>query len=67
MNALWPLMQEELHRLLPQLRGFSNRLALADDATTAAQWQRRLQAFLGATRALGDTPLPDFIGTMLPV
>ena len=67
MSALWPLMQEELHRLLPQLRGFSNRLALADDATMAAQWQRRLQAFLGATRALGDTPLPDFIAAMLPL
>ena len=67
MSALWPLMQEELHRLLPQLRGFSNRLALAHDATMAAQWQRRLQAFLGATRALGDTPLPEFIGVMVPV
>lgn len=67
MSALWPLMQEELHRLLPQLRVFSNRLALADDATTSAQWQRRLQAFLGATRALGDTPLPHFVGAMLPI
>jgi two-component system sensor histidine kinase and response regulator WspE len=67
MSALWPLMQEELHRLLPQLREFSNRLALADDATTAAQWQRRLQAFLGATRALGETPLPDFVAAMLPI
>jgi len=67
MSALWPLMQEELRRLLPQLRGFSNRLALADDATTAAQWQRRLQAFLGATRALGETPLPDFVAAMLPI
>ncbi len=66
MSALWPLMQEELHRLLPQLRGFSNRLALADDATLAAQWQRRLQAFLGAARAFGETPLPDFIEAMLP-
>ncbi|HEY2347311.1 MAG TPA: response regulator [Xanthomonadaceae bacterium] len=67
MSSLWPLMQEELHRLLPQLRGFSNRLALANDATAAAQWHRRLQAFLGATRALGDTPLPAFIGAMLPI
>ncbi len=67
MSALWPLMQEELHRLLPQLRGFSNRLGLARDATTAAQWQRRLLAFLGAARALGDTPLPDFVGAMLPL
>jgi two-component system sensor histidine kinase and response regulator WspE len=67
LSALWPLMQEELHRLLPQLRGFSNRLALAQDATAAAQWQRRLQAFLGATRALGDTPLPAFIEAMLPI
>ena len=67
MSALWPLMQEELHRLLPQLRGFSNRLALAQDATAAAQWQRRLQAFLGATRALGDTPLPAFVEAMLPI
>ncbi len=67
MSALWPLMQEELHRLLPQLRGFGNRLALADDATTVAQWQRRLQAFLGATRALGETPLPDFVEAMLPI
>ena len=67
MSALWPLMQEELHRLLPQLRGFSNRLALADDAPSAAQWQRRLQAFLGATRALGETPLPAFIQAMLPI
>ena len=67
MSALWPLMQEELHRLLPQLRGFSNRLALTQDATAAAQWQRRLQAFLGATRALGDTPLPAFIEAMLPI
>src|SRR4249920_963852 len=67
MSSLWPLMQEELHRLLPQLRGFSNRLALSQDATAAAQWQRRLQAFLGATRALGDTPLPAFIEAMLPI
>jgi two-component system sensor histidine kinase and response regulator WspE len=67
LSALWPLMQEELHRLLPQLRGFSNRLALGDDATSAAQWQRRLQAFLGATRALGETPLPAFIQAMLPI
>jgi two-component system sensor histidine kinase and response regulator WspE len=67
MSALWPLMQEELHRLLPQLRGFSNRLALGQDPTASAQWQRRLQAFLGATRALGDTPLPAFIEAMLPI
>jgi len=67
MSSLWPLMQEELHRLLPQLRGFSNRLALSQDATAAAQWQRRLQAFLGAARALGETPLPAFIEAMLPI
>ena len=67
MSSLWPLMQEELHRLLPQLRGFSNRLAISQDPPAAAQWQRRLQAFLGATRALGETPLPAFIEAMLPI
>lgn len=58
MNALWPLMQEELARLLPQLRRFADALAHGEDGTAVAQWQRRLGTFQGATRALGDTPLP---------
>ncbi|MFY2764167.1 hybrid sensor histidine kinase/response regulator [Arenimonas sp. MALMAid1274] len=64
MKALWPLMQEELARLLPQLRRFADALAHGEDGAAAAQWQRRLAGFQGATRALGDTPLPAVIERM---
>lgn len=62
MRALWPLMQEELTRLLPQLRRFADALSHGEDGTAVAQWQRRLGTFQGATRALGDTPLPAVTG-----
>ncbi|MGQ0801909.1 MAG: hybrid sensor histidine kinase/response regulator [Pseudomarimonas sp.] len=61
MSALWPLMQEELARLLPQLGKLADALSLGEDATAVAQWQRRLSAFQGATSVLGDTPLPAVI------
>ncbi len=64
MKSLWPLMQEELSRLLPQLRRFADALAHGEDGTAVAQWQRRLGSFQGATRALGDTPLPAVTGRM---
>ncbi|MEO6172331.1 MAG: response regulator [Arenimonas sp.] len=64
MKALWPLMQEELARLLPQLRRFTDAMAQSEDAASAAQWQRRLAAFYGATRALGETPLPSVVERM---
>jgi len=61
MKALWPLMQEELARLLPQLGKLADAMANGEDGTAAAQWQRRLSAFQGATRVLGDTPLPELV------
>jgi two-component system sensor histidine kinase and response regulator WspE len=64
MKALWPLMQEELARLLPQLRRFADALSHGEDGTAVAQWQRRLGTFQGATRALGDTPLPAVTGRL---
>jgi len=63
-SSLWPLMQEELARLLPQLGKLADALSLADDATAVAQWQRRLSAFQGATSVLGDTPLPAVISRL---
>jgi two-component system sensor histidine kinase and response regulator WspE len=63
-KALWPLMQEELGRLLPQLRGFAEALAEHEDAVASAQWQRRLSAFRGATQVLGESPLPILVQHM---
>ncbi len=54
-------MQEELGRLLPQLRGFAETLAEGEDGVASAQWQRRLSAFQGATQVLGDSPLPALV------
>jgi len=67
MSSLWPLMQEELARLLPQLGKVVDAQALSEDATAVAQWQRRLTAFQGATSVLGETPLPALIQKMLNV
>ncbi|PZO10199.1 MAG: hybrid sensor histidine kinase/response regulator [Lysobacteraceae bacterium] len=64
MKSLWPLMQEELARLLPQLRRFADAMAHGEDAAAAAQWQRRLSAFKGATGVLGETPLPHVVKRM---
>lgn len=64
MTTLWPLMQEEIARLLPQLRRFADAMAHGEDAASAAQWQRRLTAFQGATCVLGETPLPNLIERM---
>ncbi|MBW8366905.1 MAG: Hpt domain-containing protein, partial [Arenimonas sp.] len=64
MTALWPLMQEELARLLPQLRRFVDAMGHGEDAAAAAQWQRRLTAFKGATRVLGETALPNVVERM---
>jgi two-component system sensor histidine kinase and response regulator WspE len=54
-------MQEELARLLPQLGKVLDSLSLGEDGAAVALWQRRLAAFQGATRVLGDTPLPAVI------
>ncbi len=64
MNALWPLMQEELARLLPELGRLVDALSRGEDGTAVAQWQRRLAGFQGATRVMGDTPLPRLIDSM---
>ncbi len=64
MKALWPLMQEELGRLLPQLTGFAEALTQSEDGVASAQWQRRLSAFQGATQVLGDSPLPTLVQRM---
>ena len=58
MSALLGLLQDELGRLLPQLRDWHGRLAAAADAALEAQWQRRIEAFRGAAAVFPDTPLP---------
>lgn len=65
MSSLWPLMQEELARLLPQLSKLVDAMSLGEDGAAAAQWQRRLTAFQGATSVLGDTALPAVVNRLL--
>lgn len=64
MKALWPMMQEELARLLPQLGRLADALSHGEDGAAVAQWQRRLSAFQGATRVLGEAPLTAFIDAL---
>ncbi|KFN48569.1 hybrid sensor histidine kinase/response regulator [Arenimonas composti] len=67
MSALWPLMQQELRRLLPQLQELAGQLTGGWDAAASAQWQKRLAAFAGSTRVLGDTPLLNFVARLQPL
>ncbi|MGH8029509.1 MAG: hybrid sensor histidine kinase/response regulator [Arenimonas sp.] len=57
MSAIWPLLQEELARLLVHLRTQLRAIAAGDDGAPIAQWQRRLKAFQAAVGVLGDSPL----------
>jgi two-component system sensor histidine kinase and response regulator WspE len=52
MNTLWPLVQQELARLMPSLREWAQRLGRGHDGEAAAQWLRRLDALRGAARVL---------------
>lgn len=64
MTSLWPLLQEEMRRLAPQLRGWTERLAAGADAEASAQWQRRLESFQAAAAVLGPTPLARLIAEL---
>lgn len=61
MMNLWPLVRAELTRLLPELSGWAQRLAVGDDGAAAAQWQRRLESFQGALVVLENAALSRLV------
>jgi two-component system sensor histidine kinase and response regulator WspE len=61
MSTVWPLLQDETRRLIAQLRPLVDELAGGDEGQAMAQWQRRLKAFQGAVKVLGETPMADLV------
>ena len=64
MSALWPLLQDEMRKLLPQLRAWAEKLAAGADAEASAGWQRRLESFQSAAAVLGKSPLSTLVEQM---
>ena len=61
MNPLLPLLQQELARHLPALRGWAQQLLVDDDPAKQAQWSRSVQALGSAASVLAEPSLSALV------